>query len=542
MRIHFSWNRPAGPFSPAGPLFALLALLAIVFGGAASAQAQDTITIKDPKEFNAYQNCEKTTDPRTKSACFEAFLQQYPATVVKSTVLDTQIDTYQGLNDVDLTLSAANRLLQLDPTNLKAVFISVFIKNRQCARSVDQKTGKSRDPQTCDDAATLAHKGLALPKPASTLDEDWKKLTTGTYPIFHSAIALDDIVSREDFGAGIAEYRTELTLYPVEQTKSGSGLWDTLQLAETYIKQEAVDAKAGRITKEAAKTDTNPNMKSKVGAARDADGNDLAQAVWFYARAWNFAPAGLKTPIEVKMKYYYSKYHDGLDGLDEIKSLAEANLFPPEMFCISPSAPSGSSPIEPHKRPIARPEPPRNVALVDPDPISLSMTTPITSGGPQWPADKKAGDASVTWDSQGLYITATNSSLRQILDDVATATGASVEGLDTDQRIFGVYGPGKARDVLTDLLQGTSYNILLIGDQGAGTPREIVLSSRHGGAGTAAPANPAPAEEETEAEEPPQPPPPPPMRPGFGPGGQRTPQQMRPQPGLPQPQQPTNPQ
>ncbi len=53
---------------------------------------------------------------------------------------------------------------------MKAIFISVFIKKGQCAKSVD-KTGKSADPQTCDDAAALAQKGLQVPKPAATADD-----------------------------------------------------------------------------------------------------------------------------------------------------------------------------------------------------------------------------------------------------------------------------------------------------------------------------------------------------------------------------------
>jgi hypothetical protein len=111
---------------------------------------------------------------------------------------------------------------------------------------------------------------------------------------------------------------------------------------------------------------------------------------------------------------------------------------------------------------------------------------------------------------------------------VASATGATVEGIETDQRIFGVYGPGKARDVLTQLLHGTSYNVLLVGEQGEGTPREIVLSLRAAGHTTVA-ANPAPkGDEDDDTDEQPQPPQPqpPPMRPGFGPHG-RTPLEVQ---------------
>ena len=121
------------------------------------------------------------------------------------------------------------------------------------------------------------------------------------------------------------------------------------------------------------------------------------------------------------------------------------------------------------------------------------VVTPPTPEPPHWPANDRPAQASVTWDSHGLLIIADNSSLRQILDDVSTATGAKVEGLSNDQRIFGAYGPGKAREVLTLLLDGTGYNILMIGDQGEGTPRQIVLTSRNGSSNSqAAAANSAP--------------------------------------------------
>jgi hypothetical protein len=111
--------------------------------------------------------------------------------------------------------------------------------------------------------------------------------------------------------------------------------------------------------------------------------------------------------------------------------------------------------------------------------------TPPVPEAPQWPANQKPVQASVVWNGNGLRIDAQNSSLQQILQDVATATGSRVEGMGADERVFGVYGPGQACDVLFQLLEGSSYNVILIGDQGQGTPRQIVLSTR--------PTGPAPA-------------------------------------------------
>jgi len=120
-------------------------------------------------------------------------LTSYPQSVVKKAVLGMLVDTYGTLNDDDKALGAATRLLQEDPNNMEAIYLSVVIKKKQ--------GGRTGDAQTLDDAAALARKGLATPKPAKTSDDDWKKQTSATYPVFHSAIALDDIISKKDVKA-----------------------------------------------------------------------------------------------------------------------------------------------------------------------------------------------------------------------------------------------------------------------------------------------------------------------------------------------------
>jgi hypothetical protein len=274
----------------------VMALASISLVYAPTLRAQDSITIKDPAEFNAYQNAITQTDPKAKAASLETFLQTYPQSVVKKAVLDLLVDTYQSLNDLDNTLSADTRELQVDPANLKALFISVYIKKGQC--------GKTQDAQTCDDAAALAQRGLAVSKPAGTSDDDWKKLTAAAYPLFNSAKALDDAISKKDFKAAQADYTAELMLYSDDQSKV-AGLADTYQLAEAY--------------------------------AQPGTAQDLVKATWFYCRAWDFAPANFKGPIENKVEYWYKKYHGKLDGLDAIKAQAMATTFPPASFAIAPA-------------------------------------------------------------------------------------------------------------------------------------------------------------------------------------------------------------
>jgi hypothetical protein len=155
---------------------------------------------------------------------------------------------------------------------------------------------------------------------------------------------------------------------------------------------------------------------------------------------------------------------------------------------------------------------------------------PLVPPKPNWPVNDPPAPPTVTWDNHGLQIKAANSSLRQILAEVSTDTGAKVEGIDQDERIFGDYGPAPARDVLSQLLHGTAYNVLMIGDQGEGTPREIVLSPQLAGSSPQPQPQPAQAgsdEDQDNGDETPPPPNPVINRPPMAmPGNQpMTPQQ-----------------
>jgi hypothetical protein len=256
--------------------------------------ASKDLTLKDPAEYNAYQMFSTQTDPKQKAAAGAAFLEKYPQSAAKKYVLDALLDAYRSTNDSQNMLDTASKLLQIDPNNLKAILYSVLIKKQQC--------GEKSDASTCDDAGALAQKGLQASKPADTADDAWKSMTAAAYPIFHSAIALDDALSKKDWKGAQDEYTAELKLYTDDQAKS-AGLPSTLQLAQAY---------------------------SMPGAAQD-----LPKACWFYARVWDFAPPKFKEQIEPKLEYYYKKHHGGLDGLDQLKQQAQASTFPPGEFKIT---------------------------------------------------------------------------------------------------------------------------------------------------------------------------------------------------------------
>jgi hypothetical protein len=278
----------------------VVALVGLSFVAAPTLRAQDqggpTISIKDPAEYNAYQMFSTQTDPKAKCAAGESFLEKYAQSQVKATVLDQLIDCYQG--DPDKQLSSATRLLQVDPNSLKGLLYSVLLKKQLCAK------GNGSDTTSCNDAASLAQKGLTAPKPAATPDEEWKKLTGAAYPIFHSAIGLDAALAKKDYKAAQDAYLAELKLYTDDQAKT-VGLVDTLQLAQAY--------------------------------AQPGPAQDYPKAGWYFARVWSLAPPQYKAQIEPKLNYYYKKYHGAMDGLDEIKQQAAATTFPPGTLNITPA-------------------------------------------------------------------------------------------------------------------------------------------------------------------------------------------------------------
>jgi hypothetical protein len=266
----------------------VMALAGITLASALTLEAQD-ISIKDPAEFNAWQLSTTQNDAKAKAAALEDFLQKYPQSVVKKLALIDLVEAYQSLNDNEKVASAASRALQVDPNNMEAIYAGVAAKKALAGRNPAQAA------ELLDDAALLAKKGLALSKPAEVAADAWKKQTDTAFPLFHSALAYDESVSKKNPAAAAEEFKQELLLLPAEQTQGGSALNDTLQLAEAYVAQKPAD---------------------------------MVNGVWFYARAWNFAPDSYKPVIEKKLKYWYNKFHGGLDGLDDIKAKAHDTVFP----------------------------------------------------------------------------------------------------------------------------------------------------------------------------------------------------------------------
>lgn len=93
---------------------------------------------------------------------------------------------------------------------------------------------------------------------------------------------------------------------------------------------------------------------------------------------------------------------------------------------------------------------------------------PLPSGAlSQLPMDQMpATPAKVSFEGGLLSISAQNSTLWDILRDVRRLTGASIDmpaGAGMNERVIAHLGPGAPRDVLAGLLNGTSFNYVMLG-------------------------------------------------------------------------------
>ena len=118
---------------------------------------------------------------------------------------------------------------------------------------------------------------------------------------------------------------------------------------------------------------------------------------------------------------------------------------------------------------------------------AAAATLPATAAPPpqaraesKTPSGQAAHRALVTYDAGLLTVASDNSSLNQILRDIARVTEMKITGGVNDERVFGTYGPSDVSTILANLLRGTGSNMLIIEDS-AQRAQQLVLTPRQGG-------------------------------------------------------------
>jgi tetratricopeptide (TPR) repeat protein len=268
---------------------------------AAPAQAP---VIKDPAEYNAYVGAIGQKDPAAQISGLEAFLTQYPNSIMKVAALQTLMGDYQQTNNQAKTIDAATKLVAADPCNVRAMALLAYF-NRLKAQG-----GDANATQDLADAKKYAQMGLdCLPKfskPDGTSDADFSKMKDQMTGIFNAAIGIAALTNK-DYETARKALRAAVDSTPDSQ-KDFSVVYP---LALAY----------------AGPTPPDPKLTP-----------DPMNAIWFAIRASAVAPnAQYQTQIEKYAKGLYIKYHGGDDGWADVLAQAKANPAPPAGFTIKPA-------------------------------------------------------------------------------------------------------------------------------------------------------------------------------------------------------------
>lgn len=269
-------QQPAQPAAPAAPA------------------AQQKKEIKDPAEYNAYVGAVQQQDPAAKISGLEAFLTQYPNSVMKEDALEALMGTYQQTNNMAKMGDTAQRLLQVNPNNVRALAIVTFAKTA---------AGSAGDAKAWAEAKQYGLKGQ-------------EALKTFTKP---------DNMSQQD--------------YETLKKQLGSIFNRGVGLAALQEKDYATAAPQLRAAVEAAPNDVNIIYPASL-AYLHLTPPDYVNGLWFTARAANLAPTPQgQQQIEKYGLSQYKKYHGSDQGWSDLMAQTKTTPLPQPGFTISQYVP-----------------------------------------------------------------------------------------------------------------------------------------------------------------------------------------------------------
>lgn len=269
--------------------------------GAAQAQAQPAAPpqqkkeIKDPAEYNAYVGAVQQQDPAAKISGLEAFLTQYPNSVMKEDALEILMGTYQQKGDTAKMADTAQRLLQVNQNNVRALALLAYTKR------VMAQAGQNPGPNLAD-AKQYGEKGMTalqnFSKPEGMSDADFNNLKTQMGGIFSAAVGVAALQGK-DYATATKSLRAAAEVNPNDFSI-------VYPLALAYLQS------------------TPP---------------DVVNGSWFAARSASLAPPQMQAQIEKYGKSQYTKYHGSDQGWSDLTAQAKTTPLPPAGFTITQYVP-----------------------------------------------------------------------------------------------------------------------------------------------------------------------------------------------------------
>jgi len=232
--------------------------------------------IKDPAEYNAYVGAVQQTDPAAKISGLEAFLTQYPNSVMKNQALEILMGTYQQAGNGKKTMETATKIVTADTCNVRALALLAYFDR------VNAQGGDPNAKQLLVDGKKYGQQGLDCLAKAS--DPEILKMKVQMTGIFNAAIGIACLQDKDNACA-----------------------------AKSL--RETVDANAGDFSV------VYPLALAYLGQTPP----DYQNGIWFAARAAAVAPAANAAGIEKYARSQYVKFHAGDDGWADVIGAAKAN-------------------------------------------------------------------------------------------------------------------------------------------------------------------------------------------------------------------------
>jgi tetratricopeptide (TPR) repeat protein len=260
--------------------------------------------IKDPAEYNAYVGAIQQKDPAAQISGLEAFVTQYPNSVMKVAALQTLMQDYQQTGNQQKTMDAATRLVAADPSNERAIFLLAYFDRLKA------QGGDANAKQDLVDAKKYGQMGLdglsKFTKPDGTSEADFQKMKDQMTGVFNAALGIAALTDK-DYDDARKDLRAAVDSSPDFQ-KDFSVVYP---LALAY----------------AGPTPPDPKLTP-----------DPINAIWFAGRASVVAPnAQYQQSIEKYARGLYVKYHGGDDGWTDVLAQVKANPAQPAGFTVKPA-------------------------------------------------------------------------------------------------------------------------------------------------------------------------------------------------------------
>jgi tetratricopeptide (TPR) repeat protein len=366
---------------------ACTALVAQDAGQTAPSGQPQQVVIKDQAEYQAYTSAIGQTNPAQKAQALEAFLQQYPNTVVKKEALETLLATYQATQNAPKLLETAQRILQVDPENVQSLLVVAYIKSTQAQQAAAKGPVTPEVIQQYAEAADAAQKALdhldKLPKPPNVDDAAFQQQKNQIASVMYATIGFASYI-KGDYAAAINPLFKAVQLNP-----------------QDYADMEYLGISMAKpVTR--AQMYTNPEAKTQ-----------LLSGVFWLCKAVSIAPPQAKANFTQVAQYYYNRYHGSTEGFDQAVQQAATMKEPGPDFKVTPVP----SPQEQAAQVLAT-TPPENILS------QLGFDTWASILTVAQPADQeKVWNATKgkPLDLSGLVVAATNNQIQLAVSDSAQA-------------------------------------------------------------------------------------------------------------------------